>query len=139
MLRECVWCLGIALAAGTASAQPYEINWFTIDGGGGTSTGGAYELSGTIGQPDATMTLSGGSFELTGGFWAISAAQPTRLCADQNNDGVVNGLDFGAWLGNFNAMSLVADVNQDGAVNGLDFGAWLNAFNQGAAGPTCNP
>jgi len=34
-------------------AQQYSIDWSTIDGGGGTSTGGDYSLSGTIGQPDA--------------------------------------------------------------------------------------
>ena len=31
---------------------PYEISWYTIDGGGGTSAGGQYILTGTIGQPD---------------------------------------------------------------------------------------
>jgi hypothetical protein len=51
-----------------ASAQNYSIDWFTIDGGGGTSSGGQYTLSGTIGQPDAG-TLSGGNFTLDGGFW----------------------------------------------------------------------
>src|SRR5687768_18612225 len=52
----------------TLSAQNYKIDWFTIDGGGGTSSGGPYTLSGTIGQPDAG-TLAGGSFSLVGGFW----------------------------------------------------------------------
>ena len=51
-----------------AHAQTYSIDWFTIDGGGGTSTGGAYAVSGTIGQLDAG-TLSGGSYTLDGGFW----------------------------------------------------------------------
>lgn len=50
--------------------------------------------------------------------------------ADQNGDGNVNGLDFGAWLGNFNDGNPAADVNGDGTINGLDFGAWLGAFNQ---------
>jgi hypothetical protein len=40
-------------------AQPYSIDWFTIDGSGGTSTGGVYQVSGSIGQPDAG-TVSGG-------------------------------------------------------------------------------
>lgn len=51
--------------------------------------------------------------------------------ADQNGDGSVNGLDFGAWLSNFNAQDPRADVNLDGNINGLDFGAWLAAFNAG--------
>ncbi len=38
----------------------YTVDWFTIDGGGGTSTGGVYRVSGTIGQPDAGATMSGG-------------------------------------------------------------------------------
>ena len=46
----------------------YEVNWYTIDGGGGRSSGGPYELVGTIGQPDAAYS-SGGKYELLGGFW----------------------------------------------------------------------
>ena len=34
-------------------AQSYSIDWFKIAGGGGTSTGGVYSVSGTIGQHDA--------------------------------------------------------------------------------------
>ena len=46
----------------------YELSWSTIDGGGGTSAGGTYSLSGTIGQPDAAWSASG-DYELLGGFW----------------------------------------------------------------------
>jgi len=56
-----------------ASAQ-FAIPWHTIDGGGGTSTGGVYSVSGTIGQPDAGGPMTGGPFSLTGGFWALPAA-----------------------------------------------------------------
>ncbi len=54
----------------------YSIDWSTIDGGGGTSTGGVYSVSGTIGQPDAG-TMSGGSYTLQGGFWALPVAVQT--------------------------------------------------------------
>ena len=47
----------------------YAIDWYTIDGGGGTSTGGPYTLTGTIGQPDAAPSI-GGNYELLGGFLA---------------------------------------------------------------------
>ena len=60
-----------------ARAQTYSIDWFTIDGGGGTSTGGVYSISGTIGQPDAGPTMSGGNYSLVGGFWGIVAAIQT--------------------------------------------------------------
>jgi hypothetical protein len=58
----------LALCPLQAPAQPYAIDWFTIDGGGGSSAGGVYSVSGTIGQPDAGIS-SGGNYTLTGGFW----------------------------------------------------------------------
>ena len=65
-----------ALFSRSASAQTYSINWYTIDGGGGTSTGGVYSVSGTIGQPDAsTQTMTGGNYSVTGGFWSLFAVQ----------------------------------------------------------------
>jgi hypothetical protein len=68
--------LVVAAAALSARAQNYSIDWFTIDGGGGTSTGGVYSVSGTIGQPDAGH-MSGGNFTIDGGFWGIIAAVQT--------------------------------------------------------------
>jgi len=63
--------LGV-LVAGAARAQSggaYSLQWGTIDGGGQTpTTGGAYQLSGTTGQPDAGP-LVGGIYALNGGFW----------------------------------------------------------------------
>jgi hypothetical protein len=59
-----------------ALAQNYKIDWFTFDGGGGTSTGGVYSVSGTIGQPEAG-TLTGGPYQLTGGFWGVVTAIQT--------------------------------------------------------------
>lgn len=43
--------------AQTASAQPFDISWYTIDGGGGTSSAGQFQLSGTIGQHDAGKSV----------------------------------------------------------------------------------
>ena len=61
----------------TARSQSYAIDWYTIDGGGGTSTGGVYQVSGTIGQPDAGPTMSGGNYSVDGGFWSLIAAVKT--------------------------------------------------------------
>ena len=67
-----------ALAATTLAAMAqYSIHWSTVDGGGGTSTGGTYSVRGTIGQPDAGPTMAGGPFALTGGFWALPRAVQT--------------------------------------------------------------
>src|ERR1051325_2050104 len=69
--------LGAAFAfAASSFAQSYSIDWFTIDGGGGTSTGGVYSVSGTIGQSDASTTsMTNGQYSVTGGFWALLAVQ----------------------------------------------------------------
>jgi len=56
-------------------AQPYTIDWYKVSGGGGTSTGGVYSVSGTIGQPDAGGPMTGGSYSLSGGFWSLIAVQ----------------------------------------------------------------
>jgi hypothetical protein len=62
-----------------ALAQQYTINWYKIAAGGGTSTGGVYAVSGTIGQHDATANgaLTGGNYQLTGGFWALISVLQT--------------------------------------------------------------
>ncbi len=57
-------------------SQTYDLSWNKIAGGGGTSTGGVYSLSGTIGQPDAGH-LAGGNYTLDGGFWGIFAVVQT--------------------------------------------------------------
>jgi hypothetical protein len=62
--------------ATSALAQSYSIDWFTIDGGGGRSTGGVFAVSGIVGQPDANpQPMTGGNFSLTGGFWSLFAVQ----------------------------------------------------------------
>jgi len=58
-----------------ASAQSYSIDWYKVSGGGGTSTGGVYSVSSTLGQPDASGAMTGGNFSLTGGFWSLYAVQ----------------------------------------------------------------
>ena len=72
-------CLAVsfALLCVPAMGQVYSIDWYKIAGGGGTSTGGAYAVSGTIGQPDAGAAMSGGNYSLTGGFWSLVGAVPT--------------------------------------------------------------
>lgn len=84
----------VILIAAVASAQ-YAIDWHTLDGGGGTSAGGTYELSGTIGQPDAEPAaggLTGGDFSLIGGFWTVP--QVCHCPGDMNGDGLLNGGDI---------------------------------------------
>ena len=60
--------MGLIVSDGPITAATYEINWYTIDGGGGTSTAGPYILTGTIGQPDAGA-MANENYEVFGGFW----------------------------------------------------------------------
>ena len=73
--RRIPFCFLLSAVCFCAHAQ-YSIDWSTIDGGGGTSTGGVYAVTGTIGQPDAG-TMSGGNFTLVGGYWSVIAAVQT--------------------------------------------------------------
>ncbi|MCB0036491.1 MAG: hypothetical protein KDE51_20805 [Anaerolineales bacterium] len=63
----------LLLLAAAALSAPTEIgiSWWSIDGGGGSSAGGRYALSGSIGQPDAGFQ-SGSRFSTTGGFWSLT-------------------------------------------------------------------
>src|SRR5258708_25375857 len=42
---------------------------YVIAGGGGTSASGNFTLDGTMGEPSAADTQSGGGFTFNGGFW----------------------------------------------------------------------
>ena len=96
----------------SVSGADYELTWSTIDGGGGRSSGGPYELLSTIGQPDAAWS-SGGDYELLGGFlpggplcfvdfehyarfaelWLVTGSDlPADLFEDEFN--IVDGLDL---------------------------------------------
>jgi hypothetical protein len=67
------FCFLLSAFCFNASAQ-YSIDWFKVSGGGGTSTGGTYSVSGTIGQPDAGGAMTNGQYSITGGFWVLPQA-----------------------------------------------------------------
>jgi hypothetical protein len=99
VLGLCVFGLLIPLIA---SAQSYSIGWYKIGGGGGTSSGGNYSISGTIGQPDASGAMSGGRYSLTGGFWSIIAAVqtvglPNLIISRSGNSVTVSWPDTGSY------------------------------------------
>jgi hypothetical protein len=67
----------LVTVATTTRAQNYDIDWFNIAGGGGTSAGGTYSVSGAVGQPDASGAMTGGSYSVTSGFWSSITVVPT--------------------------------------------------------------
>jgi hypothetical protein len=88
-INRLVSLTAIAVCASIASAQPYDIDWNTIDTGGGPMVGaGNLELNGTIGQHDAGVPLTGGGFELVGGFWSAAILAPACDSLDFNQDGL---------------------------------------------------
>ena len=75
-MKKFALLFGLLLPA-FSQAQSFSVDWSTIDGGGGTSTGGVYAVTGTLGQPDAGGPMTGGNYSLTGGFWALPTAVQT--------------------------------------------------------------
>ena len=120
----------LVITTASVTAQS-EIVRSTVDGGGALrSTGGAFELSGTIGQPDAGK-MSSGPFQLTGGFWF--EIPPT----DCNEDGAVNLLDHSLFsdclTGPGSGIQVGCncfDVNRDGAIDLLDMAMAQIAFSR---------
>lgn len=126
-----LFVLVVVFVAGTLLAAPFEITRTTIDGGGAMrSIGGAFELSGTIGQPDAGK-MTGESFELNGGFWFELEE------GDCDEDGGIGLADFGAMsdclLGpnaTVNDACRCFDLNGSGTVDLVDF-AFLQTLHIG--------
>jgi hypothetical protein len=58
----------------TSSAGQLDIPRHVISGGGGNSTGGQFEVKGSIGQAAAGTQMNGGQFALTGGYWQAEPA-----------------------------------------------------------------
>lgn len=80
-----------AVMVGANGADDFRLTRWTIDGGGEVRcAGGAFEISGTIGQPD-TGVMRGPGFELAAGFWFPVSA------GDCDTDGVVGLVDFGSF------------------------------------------
>lgn len=95
--------LSLGLLIPTISfAQSYSIDWYKIAGGGGTSTGSVYSVSGTIGQPDAGGAMSGGNFSVSGGFWSLisvvqTAGLPNLTIVHSSNSVIVSWPNTGSY------------------------------------------
>jgi len=151
-LRTAAFVAAAAIAP-AASAQ-FSIPWYTIDSGGGVSSGGGFTLSGTIGQPDAGQPMTGGGFTLTPGFWAGITGGGPACVADFTTsgatvagspgfgvpDGVADGDDLSYFLNFWLTSDPIADLTTtgatiagapgfgepDGAVDGDDLGYFLS-------------
>jgi len=125
----CSWLIVCGAMAGVVPPG-FEITRATIDGGGVMrSTSGDFELSGTIGQPDAG-TLTGGMFELNGGFWIPI---PPGDCEE---DGDVGLMDFdrfrvclsGPEQGTVSPFCQCFDIDHSRSVDLADVAAFQASF-----------
>jgi hypothetical protein len=79
-------CL-LGMVAVRAQSSIFEIVWYTIDGGGKTSSNANFTLRGSIGQPDAGL-LVGSAVRLRGGF----ASYPAPVIISP--EGIAPGINF---------------------------------------------
>ena len=124
------WSAASPLREIAGGAGDFDLSWWTVDGGGGTSTGGDFVLRGTIGQPDAG-TLSGGDFVLRGGF-GQPAGPPCGDCpTDSDGSGDTEAFDLaillGAW-GPVTPNSACLDADENGFIEAFDLAVLLGAW-----------
>ena len=118
--------LGVTTAASASGG--FEIPWWTLDGGGGTVSGGAFQVSGTVGQPDAGARMTGGAFTVTGGFWAGVTAGAT-CSGDVDGNGTVDFDDVLRVLAAWGACpDCPEDLNDDDVVDFDDLLLVLSAW-----------
>ena len=58
----------VVASAALALGNENPSRW-VVAGGGGQCAGGGYALNGTLGQTEAGLTIKGGDYTLSGGFW----------------------------------------------------------------------
>jgi len=74
-LAKLAFAMALICQAYAQNGFNLDVNWSTINGGGGICAGGQFSLSGSVGQPGAGASHSV-DFGLFGGFWAADAVLP---------------------------------------------------------------
>lgn len=114
----------LSLSITACAHAQFAVAWWTVDGGGGTSSGGLFTLSGTIGQPDAGV-LAGGSFSIHGGFWVGGNGPVCPADLDDGSgagtfDGAVTIDDLLYFLAKYEAGDVAADLDDGSRTGTLD-------------------
>lgn len=142
--------LCMTTAASAQSGGGFDLSWSSIDGGGAMfSTGGGFELGGTIGQPDANdAVMTGGNFELTGGFWGFVLTCGATAPVDFDQDCDVDLDDLAVFescasgpgvLHEGTPTCQTADSENDNDVDQTDFSVFQRCFSgpDAPADPNC--
>lgn len=124
-MKKNLFSLLAALLAMRVGAQTLDVDWFTVDGGGGASSDGTLNVIGTAGQPDAG-TMSDGILAVQGGFWPAFS--------QTSSPGLVNGykIYFSVQSGTAGS-NYIGVVNNDGSgfVHVLDMACWPRVSRDG--------
>ena len=132
----------------------YQIDWYVIGAGGGTSTSSNYQLTGTIGQP-IVGTSSSTNYILDAGFWVGGAIAGgcSYIVGDVNNNGAFNGIDVSYSVTYFkggppppyscectpgNTWFVAGDVNGNCSFNGIDVSYMVGYFKGGLSPIPCS-
>ncbi len=107
----------VLLSLTVTGFSDYKISWYSIDGGGGRSSGGQYVLTGTIGQPDASYSSSS-NYQFLGGFW------PGGPVCFVDTDDLIRFVDV--WLDE--GTGIPGDLDLDNDVDAVDFGLFANLW-----------
>ena len=124
------WRAGSADRETAAAGADFDLTWHTVDGGGGTSSGGDFVLRGTIGQPDAG-DLSGGDFTLRGGFWQTFGVDCGDCPTDVDGNGETEAFDLANLLGKWGPVtpaSACLDADGNGFIEAFDLAVLLGAW-----------
>lgn len=139
-VRSCCFATVLCVSSACATHAQLAIDRWVVAGGGGSSTGADFELSGTAGQHAAGTTLSGGDFAVSGGYWTMGATPGPTICrGDLNCDGFIDFNDINefvlalsnwpAWQAKFpDCPPQNADVNGDGIYGGANGFNDINPF-----------
>jgi hypothetical protein len=124
-----VGAIALAAPARAQLADPPEMDWNVIAGGGQTDAAADdLTLGGTAGQA-AVAVLSAGDLTLSGGFWPV-VSRP-NCPADMTGDGQISVQDFLSYLQLYAAADARADMTGDGAVSVMDFLTYLSLYAAG--------
>ena len=128
--------LAVAVVAGLGASARAQLamDWSTVDGGGGESSGATLELMGTVGQPDAGGELAGATLAMSGGYWVAFA--PPICPVDFNCDGFVDFFDYDAFVLAYEGGALPpcqssTDINGDGFLDFFDYDLFVEVYETG--------
>ncbi len=115
-----------------------DIEWHTIDGGGGRLQGGGFVIEGTVGQHDVGVAASpgGGEHSVHGGFWSRYETYPPCYanCDHSTLAPSLNVADFTCFLQKFSAGDPYANCDNSTTapvLNVADFTCYLQNFAAG--------